>query len=209
MNMSSKIKYLLAASVAVWLAFMYADSGSKDKMDVYIQQYKQFQAQADSAVKFADSLKTQIIIEETEAQLAQEKANDYAEDVKALRKTTSVLKNKRDSLLKETGMPQTVTDSIVHMSSIISIQDSIIDQQENTINTQDTQIVQLNKALNSKDNVINLLTLSRDSLQKVVINIPQAPKNPNKMFGIPLPSRKVMLVTGFIAGVVTTATVMK
>ena len=207
--MSSKIKYLLAASVAVWLAFMYVDSGSKDKMDVYIQQYKQFQAQADSAVKFADSLKTQIIIEETEAQLAQEKANDYAEDVKALRKTTSVLKNKRDSLLKETGMPQTVTDSILHMSSIISIQDSIIDQQENTINTQDTQIVQLNKALNSKDNVINLLTLSRDSLQKVVINIPQAPKNPNKMFGIPLPSRKVMLVTGFIAGVVTTATVMK
>lgn len=207
--MSSKIKYLLAASVAVWLVFMYADSGSKDKMDVYIQQYKQFQAQADSAVKFADSLKTQIIIEETEAQLAQEKANDYAEDVKALRKTTSVLKNKRDSLLKETGMPQTVTDSIVHMSSIISVQDSIIDKQENTINTQDTQIVQLNKALHSKDNVINLLTLSRDSLQKVVINIPQAPKNPNKMFGIPLPSRKVMLVTGFIAGVVTTATVMK
>lgn len=207
--MSSKIKYLLAASVAVWLAFMYADSGSKDKMDVYIQQYKQFQAQADSAVKFADSLKTQIIIEETEAQLAQEKANHYAEDVKALRKTTSVLKNKRDSLLKETGMPQTVTDSILHMSSIISIQDSIIDQQENTINTQDTQIVQLNTALTSKDNVINLLTLSRDSLQKVVINIPQAPKNPNKMFGIPLPSRKVMLVTGFIVGIVTTTTVMK
>ena len=207
--MSSKIKYLLAASVAVWLVFMYADSGSKDKMDVYIQQYKQFQAQADSAVKFADSLKTQIIIEETEAQLAQEKANHYAEDVKALRKTTSVLKNKRDSLLKETVTPQTVTDSILHMSSIISIQDSIIDQQENTINTQDIQIVQLNKALTSKDNVINLLTLSRDSLQKVVINIPQAPKNPNKMFGIPLPSRKVMLVTGFIAGVVTTATVMK
>ena len=207
--MSSKIKYLLAASVAVWLMFMYADSGSKDKMDVYIQQYKQFQAQADSAVKFADSLKTQIIIEETEAQLAQEKANHYAEDVKALRKTTSVLKNKRDSLLKETGMPQTVTDSIVHMSSIISVQDSIIDQQENTINTQDTQIVQLNKALTSKDNAINLLTLSRDSLQKVVINIPQAPKNPNKMFGLPLPSRKVMLVSGFIAGVVTTSVILK
>lgn len=207
--MSSKIKYLLAASVAVWLAFMYADSGSKDKMGVYIQQYKQFQAQADSAVKFADSLKTQIIIEETEAQLAQEKANHYAEDVKALRKTTLVLKNKRDSLLKEIVMPQTVTDSILHMSSIISIQDSIIDQQENTINTQDTQIVQLNTALTSKDNVINLLALSRDSLQKVVINIPQAPKNPNKMFGIPLPSRKVMLVTGFIVGIVTTTTVMK
>lgn len=207
--MSSKIKYLLAASLAVWLVFMYADVGSKDKMDEYIQQYKQFQAQADSAVKFADSLKTQIIIEETEAHLAQEKANEYAEDVKELKKTTSVLKNKRDSLMKETVTPQTVTDSILHMSSIISLQDSIIDQQEHTINTQDTQIVQLNKALQSKDNVINLLTLSRDSLQKVVINIPQAPKNPNKMFGLPLPSRKVMLVTGFVAGIITTTTVMK
>jgi hypothetical protein len=209
MNMSSKIKYLLAASLAVWLVFMYADVGSKDKMDEYIQQYKQFQAQADSAVKFADSLKTQIIIEETEAHLAQEKANEYAEDVKELKKTTSVLKNKRDSLMKETVTPQTVTDSILHMSSIISLQDSIIDQQEHTINTQDTQIVQLNKALQSKDNVINLLTLSRDSLQKVVINIPQAPKNPNKMFGLPLPSRKVMLVSGFIAGVVTTSVILK
>lgn len=207
--MSSKIKYLLAASLAVWLVFMYADVGSKDKMDEYIQQYKQFQAQADSAVKFADSLKTQIIIEETEAHLAQEKANEYAEDVKELKKTTSVLKNKRDSLMKETVTPQTVTDSILHMSSIISLQDSIIDQQEHTINTQDTQIVQLNKALQSKDNVINLLTLSRDSLQKVVINIPQAPKNPNKMFGLPLPSRKVMLVSGFIAGVVTTSVILK
>ena len=207
--MSSKIKYLLAASLAVWLVFMYADVGSKDKMDEYIQQYKQFQAQADSAVKFADSLKTQIIIEETEAHLAQEKANEYAEDVKELKKTTSVLKNKRDSLMKETVTPQTVTDSILHMSSIISLQDSIIDQQEHTIDTQDTQIVQLNKALQSKDNVINLLTLSRDSLQKVVINIPQAPKNPNKMFGLPLPSRKVMLVSGFIAGVVTTSVILK
>jgi len=185
------------------------DGRSKDKMQEYINNYKTFQAQADSAVKFADSLKTQIIIEETEAHLAQEKANEYAQDVQVLRKTTSVLKNKRDSLLKETEMPQTVTDSLAHMSSVITLQDSIIDQQEKTIDTQETQIVQLNKALNSKDNVIQLLTLSRDSLQKVVINIPPPPKNPNRMLGIPLPSRKVMLVTGFIAGVVTTTTVMK
>jgi len=185
------------------------DNRSEDKIGSYIKEYKKFQAQADSAVKFADSLKTQIIIEETEAHIAQEKANEYAEDVKELKRTTSVLKNKRDSLIKETVMPQTVTDSIDHMTSIISLQDSIIDQQEKTIDTQDTQITQLNKALQSKDNVIQLLTISRDSLQKVVINIPPPPKNPNKMFGIPLPSRKVMLVSGFVAGVVTATTVIK
>jgi recombination DNA repair RAD52 pathway protein len=91
------------------------DNRSEDQIGTYIKEYKKFQAQADSAVKFADSLKTQIIIEETEAHLAQEKANEYAQDVKELKRNTSVLKNKRDSLLKETGMPQTVTDSIDHM----------------------------------------------------------------------------------------------
>lgn len=206
---TKNIKMTLAIAISLLLIFVYMDNRSEDQMGTYIKEYKKFQAQADSAVKFADSLKTQIIIEETEAHLAQEKANEYAEDVKELKRNTSVLKNKRDSLLKETGMPQTVTDSIDHMSSIISIQDSIIDQQEHTINTQDTQISQLNKALQSKDNIINLLTLSRDSLQKVVINIPQAPKNPNKMFGMPLPSRKVMLVSGFVAGIITTSVVLK
>jgi hypothetical protein len=206
---TKNLKYMIVISIALWVIFVYMDGRSKDKMQEYINNYKTFQAQADSAVKFADSLKTQIIIEETEAHLAQEKANEYAQDVQVLRKTTSVLKNKRDSLLKETEMPQTVTDSLAHMSSVITLQDSIIDQQEKTIDTQETQIVQLNKALNSKDNVIQLLTLSRDSLQKVVINIPPPPKNPNRMLGIPLPSRKVMLVTGFVAGIITTSTVLK
>ncbi len=206
---TKNIKMTLAIAISLLLIFVYMDNRSEDKIGSYIKEYKKFQAQADSAVKFADSLKTQIIIEETEAHIAQEKANEYAEDVKELKRTTSVLKNKRDSLIKETVMPQTVTDSIDHMTSIISLQDSIIDQQEKTIDTQDTQITQLNKALQSKDNVIQLLTISRDSLQKVVVNIPQAPKNPNKLFGLPLPSRKVMLVTGFVAGVVTATTVIK
>lgn len=206
---TKNIKMTLAIAISLLLIFVYMDNRSEDKIGSYIKEYKKFQAQADSAVKFADSLKTQIIIEETEAHIAQEKANEYAEDVKELKRTTSVLKNKRDSLIKETVMPQTVTDSIDHMTSIISLQDSIIDQQEKTIDTQDTQIIQLNKALQSKDNVIQLLTISRDSLQKVVINIPPPPKNPNKMFGIPLPSRKVVAISGFVAGIVVSTRVLK
>ncbi len=200
---------MIVISIALWVIFVYMDGRSKDKMQEYIDNYKIFQAQADSAVKFADSLKTQIIIEETEAKLAQDKANEYAQDVLELRNTTSILQSRRAALLKETEMPQTVTDSLSHMTSIISLQDSIIEQQENTIDTQDAQIGQLNKALQNKDNAIFLLTTSRDSLQKVVLNIPPAPKNPNKMFGIPLPSRKVMAVTGFIAGAITTSVLLK
>ena len=206
---TKNIKMTLAIAISLLLIFVYMDNRSDDQIGSYIKEYKKFQAQADSAIHFADSLKTQIIIEETEAHIAQEKAKEYAEDVKELKQTTSVLKRKRDSLMKETDMPQTVTDSLLHMSSIIGLQDSIITEQEKTIDTQDTQIIQLNKALKSKDNAIQLLTVSRDSLQKVVVNIPQAPKNPNKMFGLPLPSRKVMLVSGFVAGVVTATTVIK
>jgi len=207
--LTKNLKYMIAISISLWVIFVYMDGRSKDKMQEYIDNYKIFQAQADSAVKFADSLKTQIIIEETEAKLAQDKANEYAQDVLELRNTTSILQSRRAALLKETEMPQTVTDSLSHMTSIISLQDSIIEQQENTIDTQDAQIGQLNKALQNKDNAIFLLTTSRDSLQKVVLNIPPAPKNPNKMFGIPLPSRKVMAVTGFIAGAITTSVLLK
>jgi hypothetical protein len=207
--LTKNLKYMIAISISLWVIFVYMDGRSKDKMQEYIDNYKIFQAQADSAVKFADSLKTQIIIEETEAKLAQDKASEYAQDVLELRNTTSILQSRRAALLKETEMPQTVTDSLSHMTSIISLQDSIIEQQENTIDTQDAQIGQLNKALQNKDNAIFLLTTSRDSLQKVVLNIPPAPKNPNKMFGIPLPSRKVMAVTGFIAGAITTSVLLK
>ena len=112
---TKNIKMTLAIAISLLLIFVYMDNRSEDQIGTYIKEYKKFQAQADSAVKFADSLKTQIIIEETEAHLAQEKANEYAQDVKELKRNTSVLKNKRDSLLKETGMPQTVTDSIDHM----------------------------------------------------------------------------------------------
>lgn len=206
---TKNIKIILGLGLSVWLIFVYMDGRSKDKIGQYIQEYKKFQAQADSAIHFADSLKTEIVIEENEAQAALERAAAYAQDVKQLKITTNILKSRRDSLIKETEMPQTVTDSLAHMSSIIPLQDSIIKQQEKTIDTQETQIIQLEKTLKNKDNIINLLTLSRDSLQKVVINIPQAPKNPNKMFGIPLPSRKVMLVTGFLAGVITTTSIIK
>lgn len=203
MSMSSNIKYLLAAAITIWLVFLYADGKGKDAMADYIQKYNQFQQQADSAVKFADSLKTQIAIEENEARAAQARAESLSQDVKILKNKTSSLRTHVDTLRL------TITDSTELARTIIPLQDSIIAHQDSTIKTQDAQILEIQTALTRKDTAISLLTVSRDSLQKVVLNIPSAPKNPNKMFGIPLPSRKVMAVTGFIVGVVTTVVVLK
>jgi len=194
---------MFAIAVGLWIIFVYADGRSKDKMQDYIDKYKTFQAQADSAVKFADSLKTQILIEQNEAHVAEARAEALSHDVKVLKNKTTSLRTHVDTLRV------TITDSTELARKVIPIQDSIIAHQDSTIKTQDTQITELKTALSKKENAILLLTTSRDSLQKVVLNIPPAPKNPNKMFGIPLPSRKVMLITGFIAGAITTTVLVK
>lgn len=178
-------------------------------MDQYISEYKEFKTRADSAVRFADSLKTQIAIETNEARAAEMRAETYAKDVKKLKMTTANLLSRRDSLMQETIMPKTVEDSLEFVRSIIPLQDSIITSQNGTILNQENQITELSRALKNKDNAILLLTTSRDSLQKVIINIPPPPKNPNKLFGIPLPSRKASFVVGTVVGLAAAVTIIK
>ena len=168
----------------------------KDALDTYISEYKTFKAQADSANHFADSLKTQIVIQENEARTAIMLSHVLGQQVKTLKTKTSDMKDNRDSLKK------TITDSTEMARKIIPVQDSIISHQDTIIHKQTEQIEHLSKALTLKDSTISLLTWSRDSLQTIIRNIPPAPKNPNKMFGLNLPSRTTVGIEGFVVGVV-------
>ena len=178
-------------------------SGTKDDMEQYIQKYNTFKLQADAANQMVDSLKTVIVIEENEARAAIGRANVYATQVKTAKNQVVGLKSNEDSLRK------TITDSIEMARRIIPKLDSIIAQQDTVILHQDGEIKDLRFALQKKDTVISLLTYSRDSLQKVIITIPMAPKNPNKMFGITLPSRTVTFIAGTVIGLVTAMGVLK
>lgn len=178
-------------------------SGTKDDMEQYIQKYNTFKLQADAANQMVDSLKTVIVIEENEARAAIGRANVYATQVKTAKNQVVGLKSNEDSLRK------TITDSIEMARRIIPKLDSIIAQQDTVIFHQDGEIKDLWLALQKKDTVISLLTYSRDSLQKVIITIPMAPKNPNKMFGITLPSRTVTFIAGTVIGLVTAMGVLK
>lgn len=178
-------------------------SGTKDDMEQYIQKYNTFKLQADAANQMVDSLKTVIVIEENEARAAIGQANIYAAQVKTTKNQVVGLKLNEDSLRK------TITDSIEMARRIIPKLDSIIAQQDTVILHQDGEIKDLRFALQKKDTVISLLTYSRDSLQKVIITIPMAPKNPNKMFGITLPSRTVTFIAGTVIGLVTAMGVLK
>ena len=189
---------LTFAAVLYW-----QDSTSDDAMDKYISEYKKFQAQADSASKFADSLAQEVLIAENEARAAQSRAVVYSRQATELKNETLNLMD-RAQLLTET-----ITDTLTLARELLPLKDSIITKQETTITTQDKQIQELESALKSKDTAISLLTLSRDSLQTVVNNIPPAPKNPNRMFGIKLPSRKTTFIIGAVAGVVIGGVVLK
>ena len=181
----------------------WQDAKSDDAMDKYISDYKKFQAQADSASRFADSLAVEINIAENEARAAEGRASIYKKQVVETRNETMSMVSRAQEL------SETITDTLELARAILPLKDSIITKQETTISTQDKQISELESALKSKDTAIALLTLSRDSLQTVVKNIPPAPKNPNRMFGFKLPSRKTTFVVGVVAGVVLGGVVLK
>lgn len=198
MRLKLLVLLLSFAGVLYW-----QDSTSDDAMDKYISEYKKFQAQADSATKFADSLAQEIIIADNEARAAQSRASVYSRQATELKNETLNLMD-RAQLLTET-----ITDTLELARQILPLKDSIITKQETTITTQDKQIQELETAILKKDDALKLALLRGDSLQTVVNNIPPAPKNPNRMFGIKLPSRKTSFVVGVVAGVVIGGVVLK
>lgn len=198
--MRLKLLGLLLAFAGV---LYWQDSTSDDAMDKYISEYKKFQAQADSATKFADSLAQEIVIADNEARAAQSRASVYSKQATELKNETLNLMD-RAQLLTET-----ITDTLELARQILPLKDSIITKQETTITTQDKQIQELETAILKKDDALKLALLRGDSLQTVVNNIPAAPKNPNRMFGIKLPSRKTTFVVGVVAGVVIGGVVLK
>lgn len=194
---------LLALLLSFAGVLYWQDSTSDDAMDKYISEYKKFQAQADSATKFADSLAQEIVIADNEARAAQSRASVYSRQATELKNETLSLMD-RAQLLTET-----ITDTLELARQILPLKDSIITKQETTITTQDKQIQELETAILKKDDALKLALLRGDSLQTVVNNIPPAPKNPNRMFGIKLPSRKTSFVVGVVAGVVIGGVVLK
>lgn len=190
---------LLGGGIAVYEKY----SGTKDQMEQYIEKYNTFKAQAESTNKMVDSLKTIIVIEQNEAHAAIDRADLYAAQAKTAKGKVVGLKSNEDSLRK------TITDSTEMARRIIPKLDSIIAIQDTVILHQDGELKDVRFALQKKDTVISLLTYSRDSLQKIIITIPMAPKNPNKMFGITLPSRTVTFIAGTVIGLVTAMGVLK
>jgi chromosome segregation ATPase len=180
---------LVFAGVLYW-----QDSTSDDAMDKYIEEYKQFQAKADSVTELADSLKEEIIIADNESRAAESRAKILGRQVNSLKNETLSMEERAEV------MKETLLDTLELARQILPLKDSIIAKQKETIDAQSTQVTELESALSSKDNALRMAMMRGDSLQAVINLIPPAPKNPNRMFGFKLPSRKASFAVGLAMG---------
>ena len=158
-------------------------------MDQYIEEYEQFEEDAAVAREFADSLQEELVENELEVQELQDSMvvivstlNTSKDRIAELDRERQELKAQvTDSILEET--PQEVREYITvveeeneELKVALSAADML---QQNLVN----QVALLTMSLDTQ-------TLRADSLYTIVMNIPEAPSNPNKVFGfIPKPSR--------------------
>jgi len=204
MELEKKMKVKLLGLLLVFASALYwQDARSDDAMDKYIAEYKAFQAKADSTTKLADSLKAEIVIADNESRAAEGRAQILGRQVNSLKNQTSSMMD------RATELQETLTDTVEMARQLLPLKDSIIAQQQETINTQSAQVSELERALQNKDNALRLALIRGDSLQSVINIIPPAPKNPNRILGFKLPSRKTTFVVGLAMGLGTSILVVK
>lgn len=198
------MKIKLALVFLIFGVAMYSlDANNQDEMDRYINGYNEYKTKAEATTRFADSLQTQILIQENETRAALSRAEVAATKASEYKSQTTTL------IAQASVIRETVTDTIELARTLLPLQDSIITQQKFTIETQHTQISELQTALNSKDVSLKLTSKRGDSLLTVLNLLPPAPKNPNRMFGIKLPSRKTSLLIGIGIGIGASILVIK
>ncbi len=195
-------KWMLLAAGVLGLV-MYVKNDSQDEMDKYIAEYKVFQQKAEVATALADSLSEEIIIADNESRAAESRAKVLSRQVSTLTNETLSMEERAEV------MKETLLDTLELARQILPLKDSIIAKQKETITTQGSQVTELESALQSKDNALRMAMMRGDSLQAVINLIPPAPKNPNRMFGIKLPSRKASFLIGVAMGVGTSILVVK
>ena len=196
-------KIALVAAGVLGLVMMLKLNKQEDEMDKYIAEYKVFQQKAEVATALADSLSEEIVIADNESRAAESRAKILGRQVNSLKNETLSMEERAEV------MKETLLDTLELARQVLPLKDSIIAKQKETIAVQDGQVTELQSALSSKDNALKMALMRGDSLQAVINLIPPAPKNPNRMFGFKLPSRKASFLVGVAMGVGTSILVVK
>ena len=187
--LTSNVKLVIAVLITVSVAGYITSWTKQSEIDKYIEEYEQFEEDVAVAREFADSLQEELVENELEVQELQDSMvvivstlNTSKDRIAELDREKQVLKAQvTDSILNET--PPEVIEYVAvveqeneELKVALSAADML---QQNLVN----QVALLTMSLDTQ-------TLRADSLYTIVMNIPEPPSNPNKVFGfIPKPSR--------------------
>jgi len=194
----------LVAVILIVGASMWIDSYlQQDNIDAYIKKYETYQEIAKKTTVFADSLKDVVHVMQTIVHTKEVTITKLTTKVKEQTDAKLQLSMQLDSIEHTMDSAKTIYDtlkikdaSIVNLKTQLLHADTVIAQQNLIITERKGQVDTLNLALTHA-------MVRGDSLQAVLNALPKAPKNPNKIFGISLPSRTTIGIVGFISGVVS------
>jgi len=201
-NVKLVVAVLITASVAGYITSWTKQS----QLDQYIEEYEQFEEEAAVVREFADSLQEELAENDLEVQQLQDSMIVIVSNLNTSKVRIAELDKERQELKAQ------VTDSILEETPQEVREYVVVIEQEN-----EELKVALSAADQLRQNLVNQVTLlttsfdtqtlRADSLYTIVLNIPEPPGNPNKVFGfIPKPSR---MQSFFIGAAVATVAAWK
>lgn len=213
MTMGFKLESKTVVSIArivlfgialIAIALMVDVPDSTNTYDTYAEQVDDLRKRARAEKLRADSLNRVILERDIKIEQSDRRVRTLNTQLATLRGSTSVLEGQVDSLT------ETLTDSVTMAREIIPRQATIIVQKDEEIKTQGLIITEHVYTIHLRDQTISGLRISNDSLTALVLDIPEAPPNPNKLFGlIPMPSRTTTFVLGAVVGGVAVVSLVK
>jgi septal ring factor EnvC (AmiA/AmiB activator) len=197
---------------ALYFAFFFGRTKKETEFTQFRAEYQQLVKKADTLQKVSDSLETRVDDLRQSARKKDSTINKLTVTIEWRTRQNRMLVGElaevesqmRDTLVsRDTATLLTLKDSaIANLKEQNANKDTIITQQEVIITEQSQIIDTLNLAL-------TLSEQRADTLETFIQNLPKTPKDPDKFWGIPKPSRKSVAVVSFVSGVLATIFAIK
>lgn len=192
---------------ALYFAFLLGGDRKETEFTQFRAEYQQLLKKADTLQKVSDSLETRV---DDLRQSAQKKDST----INKLTVTIEWRTRQNRTLVGELAELETqMRDSLVSRDTLalLTLKDSAITNLKEQNANKDTIIAEQQVIIAEQREVIDTLNLAltlseqrADTLETLIQNLPKTPKDPDKFWGIPKPSRKTVAVVSFVGGVLAT-----
>jgi chromosome segregation ATPase len=192
---------------ALYFAFFFGGTRKETEFTQFRAEYQQLVKKADTLQKVSDSLETRVDGLRRSAEKKDSTINKLTVTIEWRTRQNRMLVGELAEL--ESRMKDTVVSS--DTATLLTLKDSAIANLKEQNANKDTIITQQQVIITEQRQIIDTLNLAltlseqrADTLETFIQNLPKPPKDPDKFWGIPKPSRKTVAVVSFVGGVLAT-----